>query len=85
MAKVLLRFAERIETASAELRPNVLTDYLFELSKAYNLFYDRWHGVRVKDAQPQEVRISRLRLCDLTARALKLGLGLLGVGTVEQM
>jgi len=85
LGKALLRFPERIETVSRELRPNILTDYLFELSKTYNVFYDRRHGVRVKDAQPEELRISRLRLCDLTARALKLGLGLLGVSTVEQM
>ncbi|MHC4611459.1 MAG: arginine--tRNA ligase, partial [Planctomycetota bacterium] len=85
LGKALLRFPEYIDTASRELRPNVLTDYLYELSKAYNVFYDRRRGVRVKDAQPEEVRVSRLRLCDLTARMLKLGLGLLGVKTVEQM
>ncbi|MFQ5490334.1 MAG: arginine--tRNA ligase [Phycisphaerae bacterium] len=85
LAKALLRFPEQLETVVADLRPNLLTDYLFELSKAFNLFYDRKHGVRVKDAQPDQVRTSRLRLCDLTARTLKLGLRLLGIETVEQM
>ena len=42
-------------------------------------------GVRVIDASPDEVRLSRLKLCDLTARTLKLGLGLLGIETLEQM
>ena len=85
LAKALLRFPERVETAAGELRPNVLTDYLYELSKAFNLFYDRKHGVRVKDASPEGVRASRLRLCDLTARTLRIGLHLLGIRTVEQM
>ena len=85
LAKTLLRFAETIETAASELRPNVLTDYLYELSKAFSFFYDRRHGVRVIDAEPATLRASRLRLCDLTARALRLGLGLLGITTVEQM
>ncbi len=85
LAKTLLRLPERVEAAAAELRPNVLTDYLFELSKAFSVFYDRKHGVRVKDASPPELRASRLRLCDLTARALKVGLHLLGIGTVERM
>ncbi|MCH7812941.1 MAG: arginine--tRNA ligase [Planctomycetes bacterium] len=85
LAKTLLRLPEIIETISRDLRPNVLTDYLFELSRAYNLFYDRKHGVRVKDAKPEAVRTSRLRLCDLTARALRLGLGLLGISTIERM
>ena len=85
LAKTLLEFPDRVDAAARDLRPNVLTDYLYDLSKAFNVFYDRKHGVRVKDAQPDEVRLSRLRLCDLTARTLKLGLGLLGIGTVERM
>lgn len=32
-----------------------------------------------------EVRESRLVLCDLTARALKTGLGLLGIESPDQM
>jgi arginyl-tRNA synthetase len=85
LAKTLIRFAETIDVAGAELRPNVLTDYLFELSRAFSYFYDRRHGVRVIDAETPPLRASRLRLCDLTARTLKLGLGLLGIKTVEQM
>lgn len=85
LAKTILRFADIIEQVASELRPNILTDYLYELSKAFSLFYDRRHGVRVIDAEPESLRISRLRLCDLTARTLKLGLGLLGINTVEQM
>ncbi|UCG15680.1 MAG: arginine--tRNA ligase [Phycisphaerales bacterium] len=85
LGKTLLKLPDVIDQAAREYRPNVLTDYLFELSKAYNLFYDRKRGVRVKDASPESVRLSRLRLCDLTARSLKLGLHLLGIGTLEQM
>lgn len=85
LGKALLRFAETVHQMAAELRPNILTDYLYELSRAFSVFYDRRHGVRVIDAESDEVRQSRLRLCDLTARTLKLGLGLLGIRTVEQM
>ena len=42
-------------------------------------------GVRVVDAETPAQRDSRLRICDLTARVLKLGLSLLGIHTVEQM
>ncbi|MGH8596787.1 MAG: DALR anticodon-binding domain-containing protein [Gammaproteobacteria bacterium] len=31
------------------------------------------------------MRDSRLRLCDITARVLRLGLRLLGIDTIEQM
>lgn len=85
LAKRLMQLAETLDVVSRELRPNVLTDYLYDLARAFSRFYDRKLGVRVIDASPESVRVSRLRLCDLTARALELGLRLLGVETVEQM
>jgi arginyl-tRNA synthetase len=85
LARKLVQFAEMLETVGSELRPNVLTDYLYDLSRTFSRFYDRKLGVRVIDASPQGVRLSRLRLCDLTARTLRLGLHLLGIETVEQM
>ena len=85
LALKLLQFAETIDAVGRELRPNILTDYLYELAKAFSRFYDRKLGVRVIDASPDSLRISRLRLCDLTARTLRLGLSLLGIETVEEM
>jgi arginyl-tRNA synthetase len=85
LAKKLVRFAETMEAAVADLRPNLLTDYLYDLAKTFSRFYDKKLGVRVIDATPDAVRASRLRLCGLTARTLRLGLCLLGINTVEQM
>ena len=84
LATKLLQFAEVIETVGRDLYPNVLTDYLFELAKSFSRFYDKKIGVRVIDA-PEDVRLSRLRICDLTARVLKTGLRLLGIETIERM
>jgi arginyl-tRNA synthetase len=85
LGKKLVQFPEVIDIVARELRPNVLTDYLFELSRTFSRFYDKKLGVRVIDASPDILRISRLRLCDITARILKLGLHLLGIRTVDQM
>jgi arginyl-tRNA synthetase len=85
LARQILRFAETLAGVEKDLRPNLLTDYLFQLAKAFSRFYDKKLGVRVIDASPESVRMSRLRLCDLTARTLRIGLGLLGIETVEQM
>jgi len=85
LGKKLLQFADVIESVARELRPNVLTDYLYDLAKSFSRFYDRKLGVRVVDASPESVRMSRLSLCSLTARVLRLGLDLLGIQTVEQM
>lgn len=85
LAKQLLHFVPTLRQVAVELRPHLLTDYLYGLSRAYSTFYDRERGVRIVDAEPEAVRLSRLRLCDLTARTLKLGLEMLGIGVLEQM
>lgn len=85
LAKELLQFSGVLKMVAAELKPHYLTDYLYGLSRAFSTFYDRERGVRVIDAEPEGVRLSRLRLCDLTARTLKLGLHLLGIEVLEQM
>ena len=85
LAKQLLQFGGVIRQVVETLQPHHLTEYLYNLSRAFSTFYDRERGVRVVDAEPETVRLSRLRLCDLTARTLKLGLGLLGIHVLEQM
>jgi arginyl-tRNA synthetase len=84
LAKYLLQFSEVLAEVEQELFPNRLCDYLFQLSQKFNLFYDRDRGVPVLEAE-EPARTSRLILCDLTARTLKLGLSLLGIQVLERM
>ena len=81
LAKRLLRLEEVLSAVAAECKPSILTAYLYDLAQAFTTFYET---CPVLKAAP-EVRCSRLRLCDLTARTIRLGLGLLGIGVVEQM
>ncbi len=78
----LLRLPEVLELAASEHKPNVLTDYLFDLANAFSTFFE---GCPVLKAESPERRNSRLALCDLTAVTLKTGLGLLGIDIVERM
>jgi arginyl-tRNA synthetase len=78
----LLRLPEVLELADSEHKPNVLTDYLFDLANAFSTFFE---GCPVLKAESAERRDSRLALCDLTAVTLKTGLGLLGIDIVERM
>ncbi|OYD87269.1 arginine--tRNA ligase [Nostoc sp. 'Peltigera membranacea cyanobiont' 213] len=84
LAKYLLQLDEVISSVEQDLMPNRLCEYLYELSKKFNQFYDRHQGVQVLEAQEPQ-RTSRLVLCDLTARTLKLGLSLLGIQVLERM
>jgi arginyl-tRNA synthetase len=79
---LLLRWPETIEQTAEELKPNVLTDYLFALANAYSTFYD---ACPVLKADEEATRASRLALCDLTARTLERGLRLLGIEVAERM
>jgi arginyl-tRNA synthetase len=82
LAICLLQFAEALDRVAYDYRPNHLTAYLFELATRYSDFFENCPVLR---AETEELRRSRLTLCDLTARTLKLGLHLLGIEVVERM
>ena len=82
LAVRILRLPETLELAADELKPNILTDYLFDLANTYFTFYEE---CPVLKAESPARRDSRLALGDLTARTLKFGLGLLGIDVIERM
>lgn len=81
LARHLLNFGLTLEAVADDLRPNFLCNYLFELSVKFNAFFENCPVLKSEEA----TRNSRLALCNLTARVLKLGLETLGIETVEQM
>ncbi len=82
LALELLRFAEALDLVVADYRPNQLTAYLFELANCYSTFFENCPVLR---AESEELRQSRLLLCDLTARTIRQGLDLLGISVVDRM
>ncbi len=78
----LLRFADSIAEVIRDYRPNHLTNYLFELAKGFSSFFEKCPVLKCEE---QRQRDSRLLLCDLTAKTLKLGLDLLGIDVVDRM
>ena len=82
LARQILRFAEMLESVAGGLRLNLLTDYLYVLAGGFMRFYE---ACPVLKADTAEQRASRLKLCDLAARTLEIGLGLLGIRVVERM
>jgi arginyl-tRNA synthetase len=82
LALQLLRFPEALAAAAADFRPNLITAYLWDLATAYSGFFT---NCPVLKAETPELKLGRLLLCDLTARIIQKGLGLLGIQTVERM
>src|SRR5581483_5392113 len=82
LALTLLRFDAVVQSVAETLEPHRLCAYLFDLAQAYTAFFEACPVLR---APTEPVRRSRLALCELTARTLATGLGLLGITVVEQM
>ena len=81
LAIELLAFGGVVTEVAGTLECHRLAQYLYGLASAFTDFYERCPVLRAEG----EVRTSRLVLCDLTARTLKLGLGLLGIAAPDQM
>ncbi|MEL6580114.1 MAG: arginine--tRNA ligase [Cyanobacteria bacterium J06621_12] len=81
LAKHILQLEEVLKEVEGSLLPNRICLYLFELSQKFNQFYEQCDILTADEPQ----KTSRLILADLTARAIKLGLSLLGIKVLERM
>ncbi|MGL4425870.1 MAG: arginine--tRNA ligase [Cetobacterium sp.] len=81
LAHHLTQFPAVVLKAAESCRPNLVADYLFELSKKFNSFYNACPILNQEDA----TLYSRLLLAERTSSLLKEGLNLLGIETLERM
>ena len=82
LALELLDFGDAVIEAGETLRPHGLCGYLYDLATAFTAFFENCPVLKAPD---DATRASRLALCELTARALARGLGLLGIAAPERM
>ena len=82
LALELLRFGSVVREVGDTLQPHKLCAYLFELATAFTAFYEACPVLR---AASDEERRSRLAMCELVARVLATGLGLLGIEAPDRM
>lgn len=75
-------FPETVAQVTKDLQPNLLCNYLFELSQTFNAFYQE---VPVLQEPDEDTRDFRLKLITATAIVLKNGLNLLGIEALEEM
>ncbi|MCA8996328.1 MAG: arginine--tRNA ligase [Planctomycetaceae bacterium] len=82
LALRIARYSEFLSDVVADCRPNLLTQYLFDLSNDLTAFYAACH---VLNAEDEQTKRSRLMLCDVCARVLSHGMSLLGIKAPQQM
>ena len=77
--RLLIHFPEIVEEAGDSFAPNLLCNYLFELSQAFNNFYQKH---KILESENEEFR---LKLTRGVGQTLKTGLYLLGIESQTKM
>lgn len=78
----LSNFKEVISRAADQLSPALVANYIYEVVKSYNSFYQ---NNPILNQDDENVKNFRLDLSELTGKTIKKGLELLGIGTVNRM
>ena len=82
LLKQLVRFPEIIGQAAETRSPNLICNYVFELARDFNSFYE---AVPVLKTEDNNLIMTRLALVEATAQVIKNGLSLLGIKVLEKM
>lgn len=80
--KLLMIYPQITKQAAAELNPAIVANYVYELAKSYNQFYQEIPVLKEEDAGLRQLR---LMLSVLTASVLDKSLKLLGIDSPERM
>ncbi len=79
---LLASYKTIVERAAEALSPALVANYVYDLAKSYNSFYQSNIILKLED---ENLKQFRLNLSDLTAKTVKKSLALLGIGTVNRM
>jgi len=82
LAVMLLRFPQVVVKAYEGFKPNLIADYLFDLAKTYNNFYN---SKSILKEENKDIMQARILLSIKAADILKQGLSLLSIQTVDRM
>lgn len=83
LALKLLQLEDVIDAVISEGTPNLLCNYLYELASLYMSFYEACPIL--KEEINDEVKASRLALCQVISDTLKQGLDILGIEVMDRM
>ena len=78
----LSNYKEVVTKAAETLSPAQVANYVYDLVKSYNSFYQ---NNPIMNQDDESIKQFRLELSDLTGKTIKKSLGLLGIGTVNRM
>lgn len=84
LVKALHQYPVIIEEAVKETSPAEIANYIYEIAKLYNHFYQSVPILKQQDSISLQM-VMRLRLSKFTANVIKSGMGLLGIEVPQKM
>jgi arginyl-tRNA synthetase len=81
LIKELYNLPSIIEKASKEIKPSIIANYAFSLSKTFNEYYHSCNILKEK----QDLKQARLSLILAISYVIKISLNLLGIETLNEM
>src|SRR5262249_34225138 len=82
LALALAQFSTAVDATISHLQPHRLCTYLYETAVAFSNFYEK---CSILGADTDELRTSRLVLCEVTSKVMVRGLDLLGIEAPERL
>ena len=79
LVKKLSAFPELIEKCAKELKPNLLANYLYELTSLFNEYYQ---NIRIIGSDNEQEKLALVSAANIV---IKNGLNLLGIKALEKM
>lgn len=81
LIKEILRFPEIVSAAASKFEPQLLAEYLREVSSAFHVFY---HECRILNTE-NNIMNARMELAKMTKQVIKNGLKILGISAPDRM
>jgi arginyl-tRNA synthetase len=82
LIKQIMNYPEVIQLAAKNHSPALIANYVYDLVKLYNTFYQ---NVSILKAENDNLKSFRVQLSKFTANIISSGMGLLGINVPERM
>jgi len=78
----IYKFSEIVQESAEKFSPNLICNFIFDLAKKYNLFYD---SCPILKAEDKKIKTFRILLTKATAQVIKNSLFILGIRVPQRM
>ena len=82
LVQKLDNFKDVIESASEKLTPNLICNYVYDLTKTFSNYY---HDYSILNAENEELKIMRLKLIKSISTVIKISLDVLGIDALDKV